>query len=305
MAYSMDIDAVYLWVDGNDPAHRALRRQYATTDKASKHYDGENRWHNNGELRYSLRSLAMFAPWIRRVHIVTNGQVPPWLNIDNPKVRLVTHQQIYRWPEHLPTFNSRSIETHLHRIPDLAEHFLSFNDDMFLGAPCQPTTFFTVDGIIQVALRHQHFPTKGDCRSVRNAAKLLRSLTPNVRYRKPEHQVKAYTLTLLRRAEEQWPDVAKRNSSYRFRANRGVSMCRLVLGNYAIAIGLGIPATLATMRFGLNCNASSNRRKLGRLLHQRPMLFCINDSCQSRNVGPELKRGLSLYFPDTCEYEQA
>lgn len=53
-----------------------------------------NRFADNEELKYSLRSVQKFAPWIRNIHIVTNGQIPAWLNLEHPKINLVTHRVI-------------------------------------------------------------------------------------------------------------------------------------------------------------------------------------------------------------------
>ena len=67
--------------------------------------------------------------------------MPAWLNTEHPKLRVVRHED-YIPKEYLPTFNSNVIEIYLHRIPDLAEHFVLFNDDMFLTRPVKPEEFF-------------------------------------------------------------------------------------------------------------------------------------------------------------------
>uniref|UniRef100_A0A1I8IGI1 Stealth_CR2 domain-containing protein n=1 Tax=Macrostomum lignano TaxID=282301 RepID=A0A1I8IGI1_9PLAT len=101
-----------------------------------------SRFEDNNELKYSLRSLTKFAPWIRKVYLVTNGQVPNWLNLTNPRLTLITHEEIFPNKSHLPTFNAPAIETHLHRIPGLSDHFLYFNDDVFLTKPVHPHDFY-------------------------------------------------------------------------------------------------------------------------------------------------------------------
>ena len=40
------------------------------------------------ELKYSLRSLEKYAPWVRHVYIVTNGQIPSWLDMENSRYAL-------------------------------------------------------------------------------------------------------------------------------------------------------------------------------------------------------------------------
>ncbi|GAM17280.1 hypothetical protein SAMD00019534_004550 [Acytostelium subglobosum LB1] len=157
------IDVVYTWVNGSDAnlinAVNELKRRTRDpllppcTEKQdpSKHecYRDENpssRFIDNQELKYSLRSIEKHAPWVRHVYIVTNGQVPSWLNLDNPKVSIVTHEDIFVNKSHLPTFSSPSIETHLHRIPGLSKKFLYLNDDVMFGRPVFPDDFMTRGG---------------------------------------------------------------------------------------------------------------------------------------------------------------
>ncbi|XP_041071967.1 N-acetylglucosamine-1-phosphotransferase subunits alpha/beta isoform X3 [Carcharodon carcharias] len=102
-----------------------------------------SRFEDNEELRYSLRSVERYAPWIRHVFIVTNGQIPSWLNLDNPRVTIVTHQEIFRNVSHLPTFSSPAIETHLHRIPGLSQKFIYLNDDVMFGKEVWPDDFYS------------------------------------------------------------------------------------------------------------------------------------------------------------------
>jgi hypothetical protein len=97
---------------------------------------------DHGELRYSLRSLERFAPWVRQIFLVTDAQCPTWLKPDHPRLRLVDHREIFPNPGHLPTFSSNAIECHLHRINGLSEFFLYFNDDCFLGKTLSATDFY-------------------------------------------------------------------------------------------------------------------------------------------------------------------
>ena len=120
------------------------------------------------QMLYSLRSIEMYAPWIRKIFIVTNGQKPNWLNLNKSRqdwwyskkmqgfsciytfkspylerIELVLHTQIFQNHSHLPTFNSAAIETHLHRIPGLSRRFIYFNDDFSLQSPVSLTDFWT------------------------------------------------------------------------------------------------------------------------------------------------------------------
>ncbi|XP_055009595.1 N-acetylglucosamine-1-phosphotransferase subunits alpha/beta isoform X2 [Boleophthalmus pectinirostris] len=102
-----------------------------------------SRFEDNEELRYSLRSVEKHAPWVRHIFIVTNGQIPSWLNLDNPRISVVTHQDIFLNHSHLPTFSSPAIETHIHRIPGLSQKFIYLNDDVMFGKDVWPDDFYT------------------------------------------------------------------------------------------------------------------------------------------------------------------
>ncbi|KAM4746784.1 N-acetylglucosamine-1-phosphotransferase subunits alpha/beta [Rhinophrynus dorsalis] len=102
-----------------------------------------SRFEDNEELRYSLRSIEKHAPWVRHVFIVTNGQIPSWLNLDNPRVTIISHQDIFLNTSHLPTFSSPAIESHIHRIPGLSQKFIYMNDDVMFGTNVWPDDFYS------------------------------------------------------------------------------------------------------------------------------------------------------------------
>ncbi|XP_016968420.1 N-acetylglucosamine-1-phosphotransferase subunits alpha/beta [Drosophila biarmipes] len=130
------IDAVYTWVNGSDPQFIEDIRRFDLK------YD-PSRFDDKNELRYSLRSLEKHANWIRHVYIVTNGQIPNWLDLSYERVTVVPHEVLAPDPAQLPTFSSSAIETFLHRIPKLSKRFLYLNDDIFLGAPLYPEDLYT------------------------------------------------------------------------------------------------------------------------------------------------------------------
>lgn len=136
---SQPIDFVVTWVDGNDPAWQA---QKASHDPNATPGDARAiRYREWDNIRYWFRAIEAFTPWVRKVHFVTWGHVPKFLNLDCPKLRVVKHSDFIP-AQYLPTFSSRTIELNMHRIPGLADQFVYFNDDMFILRPMRPEDFF-------------------------------------------------------------------------------------------------------------------------------------------------------------------
>jgi len=132
----MDIDLVYMWVDGSDP--KWLKKKQGFLDKK---INTVGRYQNNEELKYSLRSIEKHIPWVRKIFIVTDNQTPSFLDTNHSKIQIIDHSEIIP-NEYLPSFNSSVIEHFIYNIPDLSEHFLFSNDDMFVNADLEPSFFF-------------------------------------------------------------------------------------------------------------------------------------------------------------------
>lgn len=136
------IDFIITWVDGNDPVWLAEKAKY---QKSSQNADSRNRRYRDWDtLQYLFRGIEKFAPWVNNVYFVTAGHLPKWLNVNHPKLQIVNHKDFIP-AKYLPTFSSRPIELNFHRIPNLSECFVYFNDDMFLTAPTKETDFFKND----------------------------------------------------------------------------------------------------------------------------------------------------------------
>ena len=138
----MEIDFVITWVDMDDPKWKADFATWSGSIDNSRNEVSEARFRDYGFLKYWFRGVEKFAPWVRKIHFVTCGQKPEWLNADHPKLSLVNHSDYI--PQHyLPVFNSSLIEIYLHKIPDLAEQFVYFNDDFFIINHLPQERFFT------------------------------------------------------------------------------------------------------------------------------------------------------------------
>ncbi len=136
-----DIDCVILWVDGDDPSWIKEKNQYLPPEKQIEFDADTERFRDFDILRYLFRGLEVNADWFRYIFLVTCGQKPAWLNTNHPKLKLVNHKDFIP-KKYLPTFSSHVIEMNLHRISELSEYFVYFNDDMFILRQTVPEDFF-------------------------------------------------------------------------------------------------------------------------------------------------------------------
>lgn len=134
-----EIDFVIPWVDGSDKEWLVEKAKYDPS--AMLNSDSPVRYRDWDNLHYWFRAVERFAPWVNKVHFITWGHLPPWLNTENPKLHIVNHRD-YIPEKYLPTFSSHTIELNMHRIEGLSEQFVYFNDDMFITAPTVPEDFF-------------------------------------------------------------------------------------------------------------------------------------------------------------------
>lgn len=312
------IDAVFTWVDDQDEEWQREKSRFAgtLTEYSAKHRsDHAERWRNRDELRYSLRSIEMFAPFIRNIYLVTNGQVPMWLDTSNPRLKIVPHSAIYRNPDHLPTFNSSSIETQLHHIEGLAEHFLYFNDDFFLGNFCKPEDFFFANGSIkffrsdQYAFRrdidlHSEAYIIADANVIDLMRRDIGRSGSNIMMHVPYPSRKSLLESLERRYQAEFDACA----GQRFRSPHDVRPIAFWQYHAGFAEGMAYPASI-THRY-LSLWKPTIAEQFGNVYKNRAFkTFCINDV----GVRPENIEAadrlvydfLSRYFPFPSSFERS
>ena len=238
---SFPIDLVYLWVDGNDAAWREKKNLYS--GNASVAALSEARFRSNDELKYSLRSVEKYAPWVNRIFIVTDNQCPEWLDATNPKVQIIDHSQIFP-AEALPVFNSTAIEAVLHRIPGLGEHFIVGNDDTVFTAPVTPGDFFCEDGRPIVRLSARVFDRKKAMRKDVYRRMLVRMqdivqgahgvLVPHT----PHHNFDAYCKSTYKQCLEGLGEMWNATVHNRFRRDSDIH--RSVVAYFMVATNCGV-----------------------------------------------------------------
>ncbi len=140
------IDFVVTWVDSSDPDWIQDYKYYSNEPIYRDVSDfSPERFRDWDNLKYWFRGIDEFAPWVRKIHFVTRGHLPSWLNVKHEKLHIVKHKD-YIDEKYLPTFNSRVIELSLVNLPELSEHFVLFNDDFFVNNELEAVDFFSKDG---------------------------------------------------------------------------------------------------------------------------------------------------------------
>ncbi len=317
------VDAVYLWVDGSDPDFQAQREAWAAKSPGGAELNGcgPNRFRDNGELRYSLRSLERNAPWIRKVHLVTNGQVPSWLELANPRIAVVSHEEIFLDRSHLPCFNSNAIELQLHRIPDLTETFLYFNDDFFLGRPVTLEDFLTPEGGQRLHFEVCPMPFGPDhpesfVRAYTHTQNLLDTLWGSCGRRPaPAHTPRLLRKSHLARLEALLPDQFRETSAYRIRDGNDLVLTAL----YPFSLlqsteegqrheGVLLPWGHEYFFLMLPDSPEIARQGFHWLDRLRPKFFCINDdvgeATAEHPVLLQLQDFLARTFPGPSAFER-
>ena len=144
------IDLVYLWVDGSDSDWLKKKNKYlqSLNFEVTQDESGACRYIDNDELKFSLRSVERYMPWINHIFIVTDNQIPSWLNLEYSKVSIIDHKDIMN-EDILPTFNSMVIEANIYKIPNLSDYFILANDDFFAYKDV-PISFFFHKGACKI-----------------------------------------------------------------------------------------------------------------------------------------------------------
>ncbi len=346
------IDLVIPWVDGNDPAWKAERNEWknklesasgsklggGVLDQDANNHMRYQSWDN---LQYWFRAVEQNLPWFNKIFFVTWGHVPDFLNTNHPKLRIVNHKD-YIPAEYLPTFNSNTIEMNYHRIEDLSENFIMFNDDCFPLQPIDKSYYFQNDCICEEAIETPIVPTVyNDHDTTRRWACLVRVndiMFINRHFKKREVQAKNYDKwfspsyeELLKRNESMsywnnfcgfrnphlqnsvkkstlkhlWdiePDTLDRTSKSKFRGDYDVN--QWLIRYWQICEGNFIPRKTLGKFSALEM---SNVNDIAAGIRQKKwQSICINETCTSEEF-IQIKRiinsALEEIFPDKSSFE--
>nr|WSX79453.1 stealth conserved region 3 domain-containing protein [Streptomyces sp. NBC_00899] len=310
------IDVVYTWVDDTDAAWRARRdaaRSAAGLPDTGAEA-GDVRFRNRDELRYSLRSLATHAPWVRKIFLVTDDQTPSWLNTEHPDIQVVSHREIFADTSLLPTFNSHAIESQLHRIEGLSEHFLYVNDDVFFGRPLTPGSFFHSNGTSKFYRSPTSIPIseitdddEGYFVAAKNNRKLLKEAFGRTATHGFLHAPHPLRRSVLEQIAERWPEETGATAANRFRSRNDLSVTSSLHHHFGYLTGQTVPGAISCGY--ANIADYTHHKMLTRLLTSRHQdVFCIGESAESEVPVDEqdrvLRAFLSAYFPVPSPYER-
>lgn len=310
-----DIDMVFSWVDGSSDEfvrERAKRMQSYVVGEGD---DSEARYRQIDELKFALRSVHLFAPWVRRIFIATDSPAPSWL-ARHPKVTIVRSEEMFADTSVLPTHNSHAVESQLHRIEGLAEHFLYSNDDMFFGRPVSPDLFFSPGGItkfVEATTRIGLGETDPARSGFENAARvnraLLRERFGKVTTRHLEHCAAPLRRSVMAELEAAFPEDFRRTAASRFRAATDISVTNSLYHYYALLTGRAVVQTDARVKY-VETTLKRALPAMRRLLKRRDMdMFCLNDGSFPEIAVEERTAAvidfLDRYFPFPAPWEKA
>jgi hypothetical protein len=280
-----EVDAIYMWVDGNDPKIREKRLKYLgmEQEKLNVQSAAKGRFYDNDELKYSLRSLEKYAPWVRKIYLITDDQVPEWFK-DNPKIKIVDHKDIID-EKYLPTFNSEVIDFNIHKIKGLADRFILINDDMFFGRKVYKSFFFTKEGVPIKYLRcirrkWLSRPSSGMFYDIyKKCQRLVEEKFGEIQTTRFDHAITAYQKDSFPKTKELFKQEVQRTLTSRFRKEYDVA--RFLVDFYEIAV-LGAKITNVYKRrkfYNIVVDLREDTLyKLSLIEKRRPYMFCLNDT---------------------------
>jgi len=277
--------------------------------------DHEARFRQLDELKYALRSVHLFAPWIRKIFIVTDSVQPAWLD-EHPKVTVVRSEEFFSDTSVLPTHNSMAVESQLHHIPGLSEHFLYSNDDMFFGRRVNPDLFFTSGGLTKflegpnrIGLGDNNSDRSGFENAARVNRRLLHDKFGRLTTRHLEHAAAPLRKSVMAEMELVFAEEFRSTMSSAFRASTNISVTNSLYHYYALLTGRAVRNESATAAY-VDTTSKAGLRSLDRLLRKRSFdCFCLNDGSFPEVPADERAAAVRLflerYFPVAGPWEKA
>ena len=291
------IDIVYTWKGENESNDMRLRY--------------------NNELKYSLRSLELFAPWVNKIFILmNNAKQPSWIK-DNSKIIIVEHSETFPSEKYLPNTNSNAIETTIANIKDLSNHYIYFNDDIFLGRKVKYTDFFTSDGkalIDDYTLQTRNIVKEDGKQKLKfelpkSADKLYKHIPISLIKNLVLDFNKTYSdyvdwIRMTKKRKDKGYDICEKNNL--------LSPCQQIHYPIAEFVYLHKKAKIVdnenTSSVFVSSAIDDFSEKLDDIASRRPKFFCINDvepdPAKRKVIASQMLRFFKKYFPNKADFEK-
>lgn len=320
---NLKIDMVYTWVDNNDVEWKRKKNKYMA-ECDDLFVNADCRYINNDELKYSLRSLERYANWIDKIYIITDNQVPEWLNLNNKRIKIINHSEIMP-KDSLPVFNSNAIEHCISNIQELSEYYLYGNDDMFFANYVKPSFFYHRDGYPYCRFGSK-YDTTADTYSQMcdNSASLVEKEFGESLRMFSHHNINAFRKSDVKNCISMFKNEINNTIYSRFRKANNVE--QTIYLNYALAVKHGhykgicrlykyMPIyknkiySYCAKRYRsdslyIRLNDANSLKRLGSL-YKKVRLFCINDV---ENISDKerifAKKFLQEIFPQKSSFEK-
>lgn len=311
---TFDIDIVFSWVDGSSAEFQRARAQRMKSYVVGEGDDSEARFRQLDELKYALRSVHLYAPWIRHIFIVTDSQTPEWLE-EHEDVTIVRSEDFFLDKANLPTHNSHAIESQLHHIEGLSEHFIYSNDDMFFARPVSPDMFFSPGGVTKfieaatrIGLGENNLTRSGFENAARVNRALLRERFGRVTTRHLEHAPTPLRRSVLFEMEREFSEAFTRTAASPFRSSTDISVTNSLYHYYALMTGRAVVRVNARVKY-VETTLRESPAQMRSLLKERDMdFFCLNDgSAPEISVEKRIEtvlRFLNRYFAIAAPWER-
>jgi hypothetical protein len=269
-------------------------------------------------LKYSIRSVLKYAPWVRKIYIVSNCEPPAWLDTDNSKVDWVFHEQIID-PVDLPTFSSHAIEASIHKITGLAERFIYFNDDFFLSKPVEKADFFLSNGLVKIRLEpygmvHGNVNEEQPdyLNAARNGQRLLERKFSKSVTQLHTHSPHPMNLQTAHEAEASFPADYAKTRRNRFRKVTDISPTSFFYPHFAFLSGTAVKVPQDTL---LIQHRGNYRKLFSQCLNwsklsdfdKLPVTICVNDgggSAEREDWNQAVVGFLDGMYPEPAEVEK-
>ena len=307
----MPVDIVFTWVNDKDEMWKAQKQHYAQLSQDVALYAKDDaRFEEHNELFFAVKSVQKFLPWVRYIFIITDNQQPEWLDPENPQIKIIDHKMLID-ERFLPTFNSHVIEAHLHKIPNLSENFIYFNDDVFVAKPLQKSHFFKPNGLASLFLSVKNLDkmyAKGTATPTllasMNSRRLLRKLygqelnaqTPLI------HSYIPLKKSVFEKIWQTFPDEIEAFLSNKFRSKNDLNLATFFVPYAMYLEAKSVITPEVCYYFNIRSpNAIAQYKKLFRKKENgnRPHSFCANDfnsKVNNTNYKLNLIKVLEKYF---------